>query len=151
MEPIVLAYIGAALMITIPGICSGIGFAMCGNATIGAVKKNPTGFGNCLILSAVPSSNGLYGFIGFYLTINATFFAPEMSWFIASAIFAGGLILGLVAGFCCIKQADICANGIAAIGSGQNALGNTLILAAFPEFFAILSLLGVILINGAIG
>ena len=150
MEPIVLAYIGAALMLTIPGICSGIGFAMCGNATIGAVKKNPSAFGQCMILSAVPSSNGLYGFIGFFLTINAAFFVPGMLWPVAAAIFGGGLILGLVAGYCCIKQADICANGIAAIGSGQNALTNTLILAAFPEFFAILSLLAVILINGAL-
>jgi V/A-type H+-transporting ATPase subunit K len=145
MEPIMLAYIGAALMITIPGICSGIGFAMCGNATTGAVKKNPSGFGNCLILSAVPSSNGLYGFIGFYLTINSGMLVPGMDWLAASTVFAGGLILGLVAGICCIKQADICANGIVAIGQGQNALTNTLILAAFPEFIAILSLLGVIL------
>jgi V/A-type H+-transporting ATPase subunit K len=146
MEPIMLAYIGAALMMVIPGICSGIGFAMCGNATTGAVKKNPSGFGNCLILSAVPSSNGLYGFIGFYLTLDSGLLAPGMEWITASAILAGGLVLGLVAGICCIKQADICANGIVAIGQGQNVLGNTLILAAFPEFIAILSLLGVILI-----
>ncbi|MCL2027075.1 MAG: hypothetical protein FWG79_01160 [Bacteroidales bacterium] len=148
MEPIVLAYIGTALMIAVPGVCSGIALAMCGNATTGAVKKNPAGFGNCLILSAVPSSNGLYGFIGFYLTLGIL--GPEMDWLTAAAILAGGLILGFVSGICCIKQADICSNGIAAVGSGQNALGNTLILAAFPEFFAILSLLAVILINGAI-
>ena len=148
MEPIILAYIGAALMVTLPGIGSAIGFAMCGNATIGAIKKNPSGFGNCLILSAVPSSNGLYGFLGFYLVLGSL--VPGIGWLPAAAIFAGGLILGLVAMICCIKQADICANGIAAIGSGQSVLGNTLILAAFPEFFAILSLLGVILIKQAI-
>ena len=148
MEPIILAYIGAALMVTLPGIGSAIGFAMCGNATIGAIKKNPAGFGNCLILSAVPSSNGLYGFLGFYLVLGSL--VPGMTWLPAAAIFAGGIILGAVAMYTCIKQANICANGIAAIGSGQNVLGNTLILAAFPEFFAILALLAVILINGAI-
>ena len=147
MEPIVLAYIGAVLMVMLPGIGSAIGLAMCGNATIGAIKKNPSGFGNCLILSAVPSSNGLYGFIGFYLVLEAI--VPGMGWVPAFAILAGGLILGVVAMATCIKQADICANGIAAIGSGQNVLANTLILAAFPEFFAILSLLSVILINMA--
>ena len=146
MEPIVLAYIGLALMLAIPGLCSGIGFAICGNATIGAVKKNPSAFGQYMILSAVPSSNGLYGFIGFFLTLPLL--VPGMDWLTAGAIFGGGLILGLVAGICCIKQADICASGIAAIGSGQNALTNTLILAAFPEFFAILSLIAVILITG---
>jgi len=150
MEPIILAYIGAALMVTLPGIGSAIGFAMCGNATIGAMKKNPAGWGNYLILSAVPSSNGLYGFLGFYLVLTGGALVAGMGWLPAVAIFAGGLILGLVALFACIKQADICANGIAAIGSGQNVLVNTLILAAFPEFFAILSLLGVILINGTL-
>jgi V/A-type H+-transporting ATPase subunit K len=148
MEPIVLAYIGATLMVTLSGIGSAIGFAMCGNATLGAIKKNPSGFGNCLVLSAVPSSQGLYGFIGFFLVLGKI--VPDMGWLPAGAIFAAGTMLGLVALISCIRQAAICASGIAAIGSGQNVLGNTLILAAFPEFFAILSLLGVILINGAI-
>ncbi|MCL2414759.1 MAG: ATPase [Bacteroidales bacterium] len=144
MEPIFLAYVGAALMVALPGIGSAFGFAMCGNASIGAMKKNPSGFGNYLILSAVPSSNGLYGFVGFWL-VRASL--PDVTdWLQAGMIFGGGLMLGLVAMFTCIKQADICANGIASIGSGQNVLGKTLILAAFPEFFAILSLLGVILL-----
>jgi len=148
MEPIVLAYIGAALMLTLPGIGSAIGFAMCGNATIGALKKNPSGFGNYLILSAVPSSNGIYGFLGFVLVLGNL--APDMGWAPALAVFGGGLVLGIVAMATCIKQADICANGIAAIGSGQNVLASTLILAAFPEFFAILSLVGMLLITGII-
>ena len=145
MEPIVLAYIGAALMVALPGIGSAFGFAICGNAAIGAMKKNPSKFGNYLILSAVPSSNGLYGFVAFYLILASL--VPDIGWVPAGAIFGSGLMIGLVAMFTCIKQAEICANGIASIASGQPVIGQTLMLAAFPEFFALLSLLGVILIN----
>lgn len=38
-------------------------------------------------------------------------------------------------------------NGITAIGNGYNVLGGTMVLAVFPELYAIISLLTVILIN----
>jgi len=151
MEPIILAYIGAALMMALPGVGSAFGFAICGNAAIGALKKEPAGFGNYLLLSAIPSSNGLYGFIAFFLVLGNLYpYYYEINYVQAGAIFGAGLILGLVSMFAAIKQAEICASGIASIASGQPVLGNTLILAAFPEFFAILSLLCMILITGAV-
>ena len=49
-----------------------------------------------------------------------------------------GIALGLVALFSAIRQGQVCANGIAAIGPGHNVFGNTLILAVFPELYACL-------------
>ena len=49
-----------------------------------------------------------------------------------------------------IYQAKVCANGIAAIGNGHDVMGKTLILAAFPELYAILTVAAVFLIAGAI-
>jgi V/A-type H+-transporting ATPase subunit K len=151
MEPIILAYVGAALMMALPGVGSAYGFAICGNAAVGALKKEPSGFGKYLVLSGMPSSNGLYGFVAFFITLGHL--QPhyyDINYVQAGAIFGSGLILGLVSMFAAIKQAEICASGIAAIASGQEVLGKTLILAAFPEFFAILSLLCMILITGAV-
>ena len=68
----------------------------------------------------------------------------------ASAIFGAGLGLGLVAFFSAIRQAQVCANGIVAIGSGYNVFGTTMVLAVFPELYAILGLLVLILITGLI-
>jgi F0F1-type ATP synthase membrane subunit c/vacuolar-type H+-ATPase subunit K len=42
------------------------------------------------------------------------------------------------------------ANGIAAIGSGHNVFGATMVMAVFPELYAILGLLVLILISGTI-
>ena len=63
---LILAYIGIALMILLSGIGSAYGVSIGGNATIGALKKNNEAFGNYMILSALPGTQGLYGFGGFF-------------------------------------------------------------------------------------
>ena len=47
-------------------------------------------------------------------------------------------------------QAKVCANGIVSIGNGNDVMGKTLILAAFPELYAILGVAATFLISTAI-
>ena len=49
-----------------------------------------------------------------------------------------------------IRQGQVCANGIAAIGSGHDVAGKTLILAVFPELYAIIALAVTFLIANAV-
>ena len=149
MEPILLAFLGIALVVALSGIGSAYGVTICGNAAVGALKKNPTASGQYIALSALPSSQGLYGFVGYFM-LSSHLSADPMTWGIASAIFGAGLGLGLVAYFSAIRQAQVCANGIVAIGGGYNVFGTTMVLAVFPELYAILGLLVLILINGLI-
>ena len=144
MEPILLAYLGVALMVALSGIGSAYGVTICGNAAVGALKKNPTASGQYIGLSALPSSQGLYGFVGYFL-LSSFLTNVDMGWGPASAIFGAGLGLGLVAFFSAIRQAQVCANG-----SGYNVFGTTMVLAVFPELYAILGLLVLILITGLI-
>lgn len=148
MEPIVLAYLGIALMVGLSGIGSAYGVTICGNAAVGALKKNPGASGQYIGLSALPSSQGLYGFVGYFLL--SAYLVPGITWYAAAAVFGAGLGLGLVALFSAIRQAQVCANGIVAIGSGYNVFGTTMVLAVFPELYAILGLLVLILIKGLI-
>ena len=67
---LILASIGLALMLVLSGIGSAIGVSMGGNATIGALKKNPDAFGSYMLLSALPGTQGLYGFAGFQKTLH---------------------------------------------------------------------------------
>ena len=148
MEPIILAYVGIALMVGLTGIGSAYGVTIAGNAAIGALKKSPSSLGSFIALTALPSSQGLYGFVGYFLLSG--FLIPEITMFQAAAIFGAGLQLGLVGLFSGMRQAQVCANGIAAIGGGHNVFGGTMVLAVFPELYAILSLLVLILITGMI-
>lgn len=148
MTPIVLAWIGVFLMVGMSGIASAIGTSIAGQASVGAMKKNKGAFGSYLVLSALPGSQGLYGFVGYFL-INGLLL-ESISWLQAGGIFAGGLIMGFVALFSSWMQSKVCANGISAIGNGHNVLGNTLILAVIPELYAILGVAIIFLINGVI-
>jgi len=148
MEPIILAYIGIGIMIGLAGIGSAFGVSMGGNASVGALKKNSDAFGNYLVLSALPGTQGLYGFMGYFLMQGVL--TPDISWLQAGAVFGAGLALGFVGLLSAIRQGQVCANGIAAIGSGHDVFGNTLILAVFPELYAIVAFAATFLINGAI-
>ena len=148
MEPIVLAYIGIALAIGVSGIASAFGVTIAGNAAIGAMKKNPDAFGNYMILCAIPGTNGLYGFLGYFLLKG--YLVPEITMFQAAAVFAAGLALGGVNWFASNRQAQVCANGISAIGSGHDVFGKSLILAAFPELYAIVALAATFMIGATL-
>lgn len=145
MEPILLAYLGVALMLALSGIGSSYGVTYAGNAAIGALKKNPTAFGNYLVLSAMSGTQGLYGFVGYF--IMKPFVVETMTMTQAAAVFGGGLALGLVAMISAIRQGQVCANGVAAIGNGYNVFAQTLILCVFTELYAILGVAAVFIIS----
>ncbi|MDL2262015.1 V-type ATP synthase subunit K [Bacteroidales bacterium OttesenSCG-928-I21] len=148
MEPILLAYIGIGIMLGLSGIGSAYGVTISGNAAIGAMKKNPDAFGNYMILSALPGTQGLYGFLGYFLL--SAYLIPDTSWFQASAIFGVSLAVGLVCLLSSIRQGQVCANGIAGIGAGHDLFGRTLILAVFPELYAIISIAALFLVGNTL-
>jgi V/A-type H+-transporting ATPase subunit K len=61
-------------------------------------------------------------------------------------MFGIGLGVGLVCLFSAIRQGQVCANGIIGISQGHDVMTNTMIYAAFPEFYAILALVGALLV-----
>lgn len=145
---LVLAYVGVALMVGLAGIASSIGTAICGQTAVGAMKKNGGAFGSYMILSALPGSQGLYGFVCFFMVRDLL--TPEITMFQAAAVFGAGLLVGMVNLLAAIYQGKVCANGIAAIGNGHDVMGKTLILAAFPELYAILTVAATFLIASAV-
>ena len=62
---LLIAYLGVALMVGLAGIGSAYGVTIAGNAAIGGLKKDSKLFGNALVLTALPGTQGLYGFAGF--------------------------------------------------------------------------------------
>ena len=148
---LLLAYMGIAIMLILSGVGSAYGVTIAGNAAVGALKKNDGAFGSFLVLTAMPGTQGLYGFAGYFMFQNIFgVLTPDISMIQAAAVLAGGLALGFIGLFSSIRQGQVCANGIAAIGQGHNVFTNTLILAVFPELYAIVALAGVYLIGGAV-
>jgi V/A-type H+-transporting ATPase subunit K len=148
MEPILLAYVGIACMVGMSGLGSAYGLTICGNTVIGAMKKAPEKMGTYIALSALPSSQGLYGFIG-YMFVQSHLVA-NISWLTAAGLLGSGLLMGFANLFSGIRQGEVCANGVAATAAGHNVFAATMVMAVFPEFYAILSLVVTILIAGTL-
>ncbi len=138
----ILAYLGLGLVLALSGIGSAYGTTIAGNAAEGALKKKPEGSGNFLVLSAVPATQGIYGFVAFFMMLNNYRADPDR----ALLTFCIGVCVGLVCMISAIRQGQVCANGIVGISEGHNVFTNTLIYAALPEFYAILGLVGALMV-----
>ena len=147
---IVYAYIGLGIMVFMSGIGSAVGVSIGGQASIGALKRRDDAFGNYMLLSALPGTQGLYGFAGFFIINSQGVIAEGMSMVQGAAILGAGLMLGFVSLFSAIQQGKICANGINAIASGNDVFGKTMILAVFPELYAIIAFAATFLISSAL-
>ena len=138
----ILGYIGLGLMLGLAGIGSSYGTTIAANAAEGALKKNPEKSSTYMILSALPATQGLYGFVGFLLWLVV--FQPDFA-VDGAKLFGVGLATGIVCLFSAIRQGQVCANGIVGESQGHSVMTNTLIYAALPEFYAILALVGAIM------
>lgn len=134
----ILGYLGLGLVLALAGIGSAIGTTIAGNAAEGGLKKKPEASGNFMVLSALPATQGIYGFVAFFMMLGNVESA-------GLKIFGIGLSVGLVCMISAIRQGKVCANGIVGISQGHDVFTNTLIYAALPEFYAILCLVGAIL------
>ena len=132
-------------MVGLSGIGSAYGLTICGNAVVGAMKKAPEKMGTYIALSALPSSQGLYGFVAYMMMKK--YLVGSIPWVAAAGILGAGLIMGFAGFFSAVRQGQVCANGIAATGSGHNVFAATMVMAVFPELYAILALVVSILIS----
>ncbi len=135
-----LGYLGMGLMLGLAGIGSCYGTTIAGNAAEGALKKDTSKSAGYMILSALPATQGLYGFLAFLLHFGKVNAETGFLWF------GVGLGVGLVCLFSAIRQGQICANGIVGMSQGYDVQTNTMIYAAFPEFYAILALVATFLV-----
>ena len=142
---LILGYLGIGLMLGLAGIGSAFGTTIAANAGEGALKKNPGKSSSYLVLSSLPATQGLYGFVGFL-----TWYFGHTPEYIAAhgAVYFGvGALVGLTCLFSAIRQGMVCANGIAGIAAGHDVQTNTMIYAALPEFYAILALVAAIMVK----
>ena len=136
----ILGYLGLGLMLGLAGVGSSIGTTIAGNAAEGGLKKNPEKSSAYMSLSAMPATQGLYGFVAFLMWLGKDFAAD------GAMLFGVGISVGLVCLFSAIRQGQVCANGIVGISQGHDVQTNTMIYAALPEFYAILALVAALMI-----
>ena len=128
-----LGFLGWGLMLGLAGVGSAYGTTIAANAAEGGLKKNKEKSSAYMILSALPATQGLYGFVAFLMMKGLMETNPIL-------LFGLGIGMGIVFLLSAIRQGQTAANGIANIAAGHDVMTNTMIYCALPEFYAILAL-----------
>ena len=148
-----LALLGIALAVALAGIGSSIGIGLVGQTASGVMSEDPEKFGTLLLLTALPGTQGIYGFLsGFLVMLKIGLIGGEL---VTLSLEQGLQILmacmpialtGLVSG---IHQGKVCAAGAEMVAKQPDEVMRPMVLAVFVEFYAVLGLLATIfLLNG---
>jgi V/A-type H+/Na+-transporting ATPase subunit K len=153
MLGLALAVTGAALAVILGGLGSIIGTSRTGQAGSGIITEEPEKFGKVLLLQALPSTQGIYGFIGAFWVIFSIGLlsgtVPEISWQVGLAILMASLPVALGGLFSAMFQAKVCVAALNIVAKQPDQAGKGIILASMVETYAVLGLLAsILLING---
>ncbi len=152
-----IAIASAAMAAVVAGIGSILGVRTVGQASAGLVSENPDIFGKVLILTALPGSQGIYGFLAAVIIANKLGIlagAPiDVSVGMGLQVFMAALPVAIGGLLSAIYQGRLAAAGVTIIAKKPDAAGKGVILAAIVETYAVLGLLiTILLVNGlAIG
>lgn len=150
---ITLAIGGAALATILAGIGSILGIRTVAQASAGLVSEDPDKFGKVLLLTALPGSQGIYGFLAAIIIANKIGLLGGQ---LADLSIDHGLqilMASLPVAFTCLfsgaAQGRVAAAGVNIIAKKSEASGKAVILAAIVETYAVLGLLvSILLVNG---
>ena len=142
-----LGIIGAGLAAFMAGIGSAKGTGIAGEAGAGLVSEDPSKFGKAMILQVIPGTQGLYGFVIWFLAFGKL--NPDMT--VAQGLQVLGACLpiafaGLLSG---IAQGKVAAASINILAKKPDDWSKGMILCITVEFYAILGLLAsFMMLNG---
>ena len=137
-----IAYMGVALAVALAGIGSAVGVGIAARAATGVMSVDPKKFGKLLLLSALPGTQGIYGFVVAFLLLTRLGGVdlaanPGFAW----TAFVAGLPIALSGLLSGIHQGKVCAGGAMMTAKQPADSAKSLILAVFVEFYAILGFL----------
>ncbi len=136
---VALGVFGAAIAAGLGGCGSALGMKYAGEAAAGVLSEDPNKFGPCLVLQALPGTQGIYGLLIGFLVLNKAMGVTD--WHTGLFLLATGLpigLVGLISGMC---QGRVAAAGVMLLGKRAGELAKGMILAAMVETYAVLALL----------
>lgn len=141
---VMLGWLGLYAPMALSAVGSIIGCAVAGQAAIGAMLETESGHGRYLGVSAMPSSQVIYGIV-VMLTLNR-----EMTMASAAGIFGIGLLSGIALLASAVYQGRACAAAINAAKAKPEIFGLSLAPAAIVEGFAVFAFIFALVISAGI-
>lgn len=146
MEQIIqlLGWIGIYAPVALGAIGSIIGCARAGQAACGAMLETESGYGRYVGVSAMPSSQTIYGIV-VMLTLSR-----EVTLESAPGLFGIGVLAGLALMASAIYQGYCCASSINVSKSKTEVFGLSIAPAAVVEGFAVFAFVFALVLVGAL-
>ncbi len=144
-----LGLLGAALAALLAGIGSAKGTGMTGQAGAGLVSEDPSKSGKVMILQVIPGTQGLYGFVIFFLAfmkVSGASLTVEQGMQVVNAclpIAIGGLLSAIAQGKVAVASINI-------LAKKPDDWAKGMIMCIVVEFYAILCLLASFLMLNSI-
>ncbi len=137
-----LGWIGIFAPMALGAVGSMVGCARAGQAAIGAMLEVESGYGKYIGLSAMPSSQVIYGIV-IMLTLKRTM-TPDN----AGGLFAVGLLAGIALLVCSVYEGYCIASSINVSKSKPEVFGLSIAPAAVVEGFAVFTLVFALVLAG---
>ncbi len=141
---LILGWFGLYAPMALGAIGSIMGCSIAGQAAIGAMLDTESGYGRYVGVSAMPSSQVIYGIVVMF-TLNRTITLEN-----APGIFAIGLLCGFALLFSAVYQGQCCASAIHASKAKPEIFGLSVAPAAIVEGFAVFAFIFALVISGNI-
>lgn len=141
---VILGWVGLYAPMALGAIGSIMGCAVAGQAAIGAMLVTESGYGRYVGVSAMPSSQVIYGIVVMF-TLNRPITTEN-----APGIFAVGVLCGLALLFSAVYQGQCCASAIHASKAKPEIFGLSVAPAAIVEGFAVFAFIFALVISDGI-
>ncbi len=152
---IMFALAGAALAAALAGVGSILGVRTAAQASAGVVSEDPDKFGKVLLLTALPGSQGIYGFLAAIIIANAVGLLGgelvDVSVAQGWQILVASLPIAITGLFSGMYQGRVAAAAVNIVVKQPDASGKGVILSAIVETYAVLGLLVTILLVNGLG
>jgi V/A-type H+/Na+-transporting ATPase subunit K len=141
---VILGWLGVYAPVALGALGSAIGVAIAGQAAIGAMLETESGYGRFVGVSAIPSSNVIYGIVVMFSLQRVV--TPENG----APLFGIGILVGIALLYVGIWQGRACASAIAASKNKPEIFGLALAPAAIVEGFAVFAFVFALVLAGGI-
>ena len=141
---LIFGWFGLYAPMALGAVGSIIGCAIAGQAAIGAMLDTESGYGRYVGVSAMPSSQVIYGIVMMF-TLNRTITLEN-----SPGIFGVGVLCGIALMFSAIYQGQCCASAIHASKAKPEIFGLSVAPAAIVEGFAVFAFIFALVISGDI-
>lgn len=143
---ILLGWIGLFAPTALGAIGSIVGCARAGQAACGAMLDVESGYGRYVGLSALPSSQIIYGIVVMYTLRNVNLITADNG----PGLFGIGVLCGLALMFSAIFQGACCASAINVSKHKPEIFGLSIAPAAIVEGFAVFAFIFALVLSGDI-